>query len=323
MSALANAIDFLTDAVLTKSAAKDKRGKLLPLREGHQDGMRALLVITYGVVSVITLWTYDLANIQWKRGWRGFSFIYFFGGAVQLIGFTCLLLKVNGTRNVAGISSQSLVLFAISLMFRLFTTTVYDGYLPVDWSGDFMCQFVDLATLLVIFGLLHAIHRKYVHTYQPEHDDLSVGSVLLSSLFLSSVVQGGLNKDYIYDAMWSFGLNVEVFQMLPQLYMMAKVGGVVDHTTAHWVVNLFLAVVCRFSFWLWAIPGCKELAGEKMGYSWEMNMGAYYILGAYTIESLIYLDFVYYYVKARWRGWKGGQATVVLPAPDASQPMYV
>ena len=51
MSALANALDFLTDAVLTKSAAKDKRGKLLPLREGHQDGMRALLVITYGVVA--------------------------------------------------------------------------------------------------------------------------------------------------------------------------------------------------------------------------------------------------------------------------------
>jgi hypothetical protein len=323
MSGIANAIDFLCEGVLGK-VAKDKKGKLLPQKEGHAIGARNLLIVFYVLVFIITLWTYDVANIQWKKGWHGFSFTYFAGTATQFLGFACLLLKVNIKRSVEGISSQSLVLFGISLVFRIFTTVIYDGYLPVDWSGDFMSQLMDMGTLLIIIGLLHAVHRKFVHTYQVEHDDFHIGSILLSSLTLACVVQGGLNKDYIYDAMWSFSLNVEVFQILPQLYMLTKVGGIVDHTTAHWVVNIFIACAFRYAFWLWAIPGCTELTGPEKGYSWNMNAGAYYILIAYAVESLIYFDFVYYYVRARWRGWKAGvSAPLELRAFDPTKPIEV
>ena len=62
------------------------------------------------------------------------------------------------------------------------------------------------------------------------------------------------------------------------------------------VVNIFIACICRFAFWVWAIPGCKELVGESRTYSWNMNLGAFYILGAYAIQSLIQLDFMYFYV---------------------------
>ena len=130
----------------------------------------------------------------------------------------------------------------------------------------------------------------------------------MSCAICSFFIRGMLNRNWIFDMLWAFSLDVEVFQLLPQLYMMAKVGGQVDMSTAHFVGNIVLSCLCRFTFWIWAIPGCKELSSPE-GYSWDMQMGGYFILSAYIIQTLISLDFMYYYVKSWWVG----QKSVYLP----------
>jgi len=307
MAAIANAIDFFHEellAVLSSSSGDD-------VRKSHssttQSGLKCMMCATYLVMTYVVLFTHDIALIQWRAGFTCLSFAYFMGSTFEFLGLFSLALKVHANKSVAGISSQSVSLFIISLLFRIFTTTIFDGYLPVDKSGDYMVQVMDTGSVLAAFYLLYASQKKYVHTYQDENDTMPIGQILVSCAISAFFIHGKLNHNF-FDNLWAFSLNVEVFQLLPQLYMMAKVGGVVDAATAHYVGNIVLACVSRFVFWMWAIPGCKGLSSPE-GYAWNMEMGGFFILGAYILQTFIAMDFMYYYVKARLRG----NSTVCLP----------
>jgi len=316
MTTIANMIDFIKDDFLAKVSCR-QNDKTLSAGVSNLSGMKSLLLVCYAMVIVLVVYMYDYC---WRPSWtrkplNGFSFVYFVGASIQALGFLALCMNVKATKSVSGISSQSLVLFAMSLSCRVFVTTVYDGYLPIDKSGDHGVQLMDGCSLAIVIYLLYLVHKTYVHTYQQEHDDLSIGTIVIACVTSACFIRAELNRDPLFDVIWALSLNLEIFQMLPQLYMLAKVGGTVQNTTAHYVVNLFISCMCRFSFWVWAIPGCKELVGESRTYSWNMNLGAFYILGGYAIQSLIQLDFMYFYVRAVWQGRK----SVYLPKVGESE----
>ena len=308
MAIVANAIDFLRDEFLapmwTENGDANKTHS-----STNMAGMRAMLYGTYAIMILVVLHAHDVALIQWREGWSYLSFAYFMGSSFEFIGLAFLSMKVHSTKSVVGISAQSMVLFIVSLSARVLTTTVYEGYLPVDRSGDRLVQIMDTCSLLCAMYLLYAAQKKYVHTYQEEEDSMSVGPLLLSCAVASYFIRGALNRNVIFDTLWAFSLDVEVFQLMPQLYMMTKIGGTVDTATAHFVGNMVAACLGRFIFWIWAIPGCKELSTPD-GYAWNMAMGGYFILGAYIVQTIISLDFMYYYVKA-WLS--GGKMQVYLP----------
>jgi len=305
MTTIANMIDFFMDDLLSKFWDR-KKAKSSSADVSKHAGMKSLLMLCYAVSIVFVVKMYDTCWLpSWSTDeWVGFSFVYFIGATVQCLGFLALCMNVKATKCVAGISSQSLLLFAMSLTCRVFTTTIYDGYLPVDQSGDMWAQIMDGCSLVLVVHLLYLVHKTYKHTYDEENDDLSIGPIVIACVTSACFIRADLNQDPLFDGIWALGLNTEIFQMLPQLYMLAKVGGTVETTTAHYVVNIFIACVCRFAFWVWAIPGCYELSGESGGYHWDMSVGAFYILAAYVIESLIHLDFMYHYVRALWHGRK-------------------
>jgi len=293
MAAIANAIDFLTQGSSSLNSGVDHAG------------MKAGLVLCYVMTCCVLLATHN--------GSAGFSYTLFTGSTLQLLGILSLCLKVRGTKSAAGLSSQSLVLFGISLGFRLISTSLYEGYLPVDSSGDLMYQVIDGCTLLGVVYLLYATHKTYGHSYQEEYDTFPILPVLMPCLICGYFFHGDLNHCDLFDTLWAFSLNVETFQLLPQLFMLAKVGGLVDRTTAHFVANTFLACVFRTAFWVWAISGCPELSTEDgIDMPWNMEVGGNHILLMHGIQLIVLLDFMYYYVKA----WRGG-TSVYLPRAES------
>lgn len=304
MTSIANMVDFFCDGVTTCSGG-DMCKKYAP------HGMVPATLLSYTMVFVFISHVYDYCwRPSWTVGWTGFSFIYFIGSCFQTLGFLLMCMKVNATRTVEGLSSHSLMLFATSLSCRLLSTCIYDGYLPVDKSGDYSVQAMDIASLACVIYLLYAVHKTYVHTYQEETDGINVMGIVAASAVSALFIHAELNRDPLFDMIYAFSLNVEIFQMLPQLHMLAKNGGLVEHSTAHYVVNTFISCCCRFAFWMWAIPGCKELIGG--GFPFKLGFGGYYILITYSIEILIHLDFIYYYVRAKIQGKKN----VYLPSVD-------
>jgi len=281
--------------------------------------MKMALLVSYAIVAWGVLFTWELVT---NPGFCGFCL--FLGSAIQLLAYMSMAVKVMGTKSVEGLSSQSLVLVLVSLSFRLICTCTYQGYLPADETGDYAYQFLDFCTLLVVIYLLFSVHKTYVHTYQDDQDTLPTLPMLASSAVLAIFIHGNLNMCPIFDTLWAFSLNVEVCQMLPQVYMLAKVGGLVDKTTAHFVANSFVSCVCRCVFWAWVIDGCSELSGREDltsldGFSWSMftefpqfTMAGWHIVIAHIAQLLILLDFMYYYVK--W--WRSGGTSMALPQLD-------
>jgi len=290
--AVASAVDF----VLGDCASQVSKLQSAPAADAtNQTGMKLTLAMTYMFVGWAVVFTHDISDPV------GLSFCLFFGAALQAMAVMSLCLKVKATKSVAGISSQSFTLFALSLTCRLACTMIYDGYLSADNSGDVMYQCADMVTLFGVVYLLYAMHKTLKHTYEEERDTFPLLNLLAPCFVLACFVHGDLNRFKLFDILWAFSLNVEVVQMLPQVYMLAKSGGVVDKTTAHFVANMFLSCIFRFMFWVWAIPGCDDLSSDH-GWAWDMHMAGYYIVIAHILETIVLLDFMYYYVKAMRAG---------------------
>lgn len=300
MAAIANAIDFMGECLSSKNLSAKGSAS------GSQAGIKPMLYLIYAVGFVFVTIMQDYSEVP---GLPMFSFVYFLGSTLQLLGVLFLGLRMKGTKSAAGISSQSLVMFALSLTARVMVTSVYDGYLPADTTGDYWIQIVDACALAVVVSLLFLVHKTYVHTYDSEHDTLSIVPLVVAALVCASFLHADLNRSWFFDTLWAFSLNVETFQMLPQLFMLAKVGGLVDSVTVHYVVLTFMASICRFAFWIWAVAGSTELSagdGDKLE---GVLLGGYYVLGAYLVEVCIHLDFLYYCVTS----WMKGSKSVSLP----------
>lgn len=311
MSHIANSVDFVFEGFLPWLRGEENNSRIETSRASHH-GMKPMMALSYGLITLILVNVYEhaFAMIKWKPWWTGFSFCAFAGACFECLGLLILCIKVTGTKSAEGISSNSLMLFAYSLFFRVIPTLTCEGYLPSDKSGDGLVQLMDVWSLSLVVYLLYCVHKPYVHTYQDEHDTLRVGGIMVGCAVLAFFLRADLNQIFAYDFMWAISLNAEAVQMMPLLFMLAKTGGTIDKMSAHFVANIFLSTLCRAAFWGWAIPGCRELSSPR-GYAaiGELHFAAWWIILSHAIALLTLLDFMYYYVKA----WVHGEKQMYLP----------
>jgi len=189
---------------------------------------------------------------------------------------------------VAGISSKTLQVYVFMLMFRLTSTMVKNGYLPVDRTGDWVYQASDIASLLLVFQLLFFMHKKYAHTYQAELDTMPIYAILPAFVLLGTCFHGHLNHSPFFDSVWTVALWFDTVAMLPQLWMLVRKGGEVEALTSNYVALIFASRVMAFWFWFTGMP---ELAPKDGG----INMLGYMIVGAHAMQVLLSADFMYHY----------------------------
>merc|ERR550514_1864519 len=144
--------------------------------------------------------------------------------------FQCLSLVLLGLQSwssgsAGGISAQSLILEALSLGCRLSNTTWLDGYLPVDKSGDFLFQAVDVCSFAIVMFLLHRVLVVHKDTYQSAEDSLPIAPIVLGSVVLGMMLHADMNDRPLFDALWMAGLFMSVAQVLPQLWLITRNSG--------------------------------------------------------------------------------------------------
>lgn len=219
-----------------------------------------------------------------------FSAVLTLSSAFQCFAFAVLINKVRTQQSVSGISKRSLVLYCTSLVFRLFSTLFFNGYLPVDKSGDWVYQCADCLTLVLIVVLLMWISGRYKHTYQDKEDSLTMLIPVIIAAVIAVMVHPDLNNFYPADVSWTFALYLETFSMLPQLFMMAKIGGEVEGLTSHYVASVAASKFFCFIFWLFSF---RELAPRN-----GFNISGWAVMIAYVSQLLMFADFIYHYVSS-------------------------
>jgi len=216
-----------------------------------------------------------------------FSSVLTWGAVCHCIAFSMLLLKMQSQRSVAGISAKTLILQAFAFACRLVSTLSMDGYLPVDKTGDWAYQLAEIVALLVNIQILNLIYKKYRYSYQEEYDDFVIGFLAIACVGLAIFVHPTLNGyDYpIYDVCWTIAMNLEVFAMIPQLWMMSRIGDKVETLTGHYAFFLVVGRGLQLLFWYY---GYSEMDSAWQGYQ---------IIICYSLSMLIACDFLYYYLK--------------------------
>jgi len=240
------------------------------------------------------------------------SLVLTMGACVQCLAFFLLLKKVKWQRSVAGISSKMLEMYLLVLVFRLSSTLIKQGYLPVDRSGDHVYQIADIVSLVLVFQLLWCVHKTYKVTYQADQDSLEIWRAVPALMMLALVFRGNLNKSAFFDTTWTISMYLDTIAMLPQYMMLVKNGGEVEVLTSHFVALVVLSRACSLMFWWY---GFKELAPRKnkttsfINNVTGMNVAGWLIVACHGTQLLMSTDFMYHYVMSAVRKVK-----MVIPA---------
>jgi len=226
---------------------------------------------------------------------KQFSCVLTASACVQLLGFLTLTIKVRATKSVAGISSKTLEMYCLFFVTRLAATTMRSGYIPVDRSGRCAYQMMDVCSFFLVLQLLWCIHKHHKHTYQAEVDTMPIMPMIPPCVILAYFIHADLNRSTFFDSIWACSTNIDTLAMLPQLWMMSKVGGQVEGNTAHFVAAMCVSRGLALLFWLTAY---KDLVASGS------TLAGSYIVLANVIQLLLAADFLYYYIKATVSGGK-------------------
>jgi len=233
-----------------------------------------------------------------------FSSVLTLGGGLQCLGFTLLNLLVRSRESVSGVSGKSLQLYVLVFLFRLTSTLNKNGYIPMDKTGDWLFQLADISSLLIVLQLLRRVYRANNETYQESLDTLPIAPLIPFALAFSAFTYGDLNADAFFDYVWMVGCTLDTVAMLPQLFLLSRVGGKVEGLASHFVACIFASRACTFSFWFYGYPEVAPLDGG-------FNHCGYAIIVLHLAQLIMSGDFMYYYLKSV----QSGQA-MVLPELD-------
>ncbi|CAE7782419.1 erd-2.2 [Symbiodinium necroappetens] len=238
-----------------------------------------------------------------------FSSILTMAQMIQCLAFVLLTIKSLSQGSVAGLSAKSLGLEALAFGCRLSSTTWLNGYLPVDASGDFVYQAVEICSLCLVLFLLHRAFVSHRWSYEEEADSLPVLPMVIASLFLAALLHADMNSRPVFDTLWMAGLFLSVVSVLPQLWHIHQTGGVIQACTGHYIAMLACSRALSGIF-MWHARfdiTCVRLVGG-------FNQAIWAILGAHLLHLILLGDFGYYYVKAVMQ--QGLDFKIELPCAD-------
>lgn len=241
----------------------------------------------YGIfaVAALAVWHF-VANGQ-------FSSIMTMAVMIQCLAFMLLALKSTAEGSVSGISAKCLILEATALASRLSSTTWLNGYLPVDASGDFIFQAVEVFTLLLVLFLLHRTLVSHRYGYQEDADSLPVIPIMAGCFLLAGLLHADMNARHLFDTLWMNGLFLSVMSVLPQLWFIHRTGGVVQACTGHYIAMLAVSRALSGIF-MWHAR--HDITCEP--WMEGVNHAIWAILSAHVLHLILLGDFGYYYVKA-------------------------
>jgi len=211
----------------------------------------------------------------------------------QCFSLTLLALQVLMKNSAAGISARALQLDAAALCFRLSSTLWLNGYLPVDMTGDWIYQMVDIMSLAIVVWLLYQVLVIRRASYQISEDTMPIVPAILGALLLAAPLHADMNSRPLFDVFWMAGLFVSVVAVLPQLWLITKTKGRCEALTSHYIAAMAVSRLLSGTF-MWHARFDITCEPWVEGYSHAV----WAILGAHTLHLVFLADFAYYYLRS-------------------------
>jgi len=199
---------------------------------------------------------------------------------IHLISIGILLLKILGAQNCVGISLKTQLLYCIVFSCR---------YLDLFWNFWSMYNWV-MKVIFIISSYAIVYNMKFrnpiCRTYDAAMDNFNVAFLIVPCAIIALFWNITFTP---FEVLWAFSIYLESVSILPQLVMVQKHAksnqGSVQNITSHYVFALGMYRALYLVNWFYR-------------YFTEDN---YYDLIAWvagTVQTLLFADFFYYYLKA-------------------------
>jgi len=182
---------------------------------------------------------------------------------LQCLAFASLAALVDTQRGLQGVSIKMVSMYAGVSAVRLCSTTMKQGYLPDDKTGDYIYQMCDVVSLFIAVGLIVQSKGKYSWTYKADADSLNVLPAVAASVIMAILIHGDLNNSPFFDTVWMTSLNLDTAAMVPQLWMLSKVGGKVPPLMGHFIASSIAVLIATCYIFCLFIVGHIIAVGRK------------------------------------------------------------
>lgn len=219
-----------------------------------------------------------------------FSALMTLSAAFQCLGFGLLLRQVSKRRAVESVSTRSLQLYALALCCRLYSTLQYNGYLPLDRTGDWVYQLIEFLEVVIIVVTVMKVNH-YMSFVPDATETCQVWPILLFCAVMALTMHPQLNFSPAADIGWTLGLYLESVAMVPQLFMLGQRGGEVENMQGHYIACVFVSRLLMMVFW---VTCYEELQPKESAY----NLPGLGVMGMQLLQVVIFADFMYLYGKS-------------------------
>jgi hypothetical protein len=222
-----------------------------------------------------------------------FSALITLSAACQSLGFALLLMQVVRKRKCMSISVRSLYLYLVALCCRLSATCRFNGYLPVDRTGDHVYQLIEILSVMIVAVTIWRVTKQQrLHNFdRAPVDNCNISVIVAACAIVAWMVHPQLNNKTAPDVAWAMALYVETVAMVPQLWLLTKAGGEVDSLQGHYIACTFASRVLMMRFW---VSCYKELKPKEA----EVNLPGMGVIGSQLLQCVLFADFMYLYFKS-------------------------
>lgn len=207
-------------------------------------------------------------------GWNIFRYL---ADGTHLISTLLLLYMMFKKRSCAGISFKTHLLYLIVFICRyinsgFFWPPIYNIIFKIFYISSSLCIVISMRTCL----------KK---TYNKRHDNFQIIFIVIICAIATYFSTSSMGLD---DLMWTFSLWLESFAIIPQLFLLQRTQRV-DVMTHKYI--FFLGLYRLFYVINWAYKFIRDN---------KKTPRVVWITG--IIQTLLYIDFIYYYIKAIIKG---------------------
>lgn len=206
--------------------------KLLRLLEGNKDAIKFWL--PFVGIGFLLFWLFS----DWD-----FSLLLTTSSLTSMFAFLMVCLKIEHNKSVRGVSLKMFECYFVLLACRLCSIIPFQGYLPLDKSGDWLYQTIEMISLGLVGTIIYMCRKRYPHSYAKDSDIFKHHFLALGCLVLALILHPHLNAFMPADVCWTFALYLESMAVLPQLFMFQKDKRVEPFTT-HFLAGQAASRVC-------------------------------------------------------------------------------
>lgn len=195
----------------------------------------------------------------------------------HVASFIILLWRLHSKKSAAGLSLKTQQLYLLVFVTRyldIFTNhlSLYNTFMKALFIG----MSGTICYLIMTRPPLKASYAKEEDTFQMEKFLIAPCAVLALLI----------NQDFrVMEVLWTFSIYLEAVVILPQIVILSR-HGAVENLTSHYVFSLGAYRAFYLINWIWR-------------YWHEPHYRQYIVWTAGTVQTLLYADFFYYYIKSR------------------------